>query len=142
MWQSWQKWALALKQDTYALYLAGRDSRVPWAAKILLIVVVAYALSPIDLIPDFVPVLGFLDDMLLLPLGIALAIKLIPPEIWEECKEQARSRLASGLPRSRTAAFVIVVIWLAALGFLVWLGCQLLAIKSTSGPDPSIRQTR
>jgi len=99
MWQSWRKRAATLEQDTFALYLAGRDPRVPWAAKIVLMVIVAYALSPIDLIPDFVPLLGFLDDMVLLPLGIALAIKLTPPEIWEECKEQARSRLASGLPR-------------------------------------------
>ena len=131
MRQSWRKRAATLKQDTYALYLAGRDSRVPWPAKVLLIMIVAYALSPIDLIPDFVPVLGFLDDLILLPLGIALAIKLTPPEIWEECKEQARSRLASDLPRSRTAAFVIVVIWLAAIGFAVLLVFQSLTPKPT-----------
>ena len=88
----WEKWVSVLKEDTYALYLASRDRRVPWAAKIVLIVVVAYALSPIDLIPDFIPVLGYLDDMILLPLGIALAIRLIPDEVWEECKAEARSR--------------------------------------------------
>jgi len=117
----WEKWVSVLKQDTYALYLASRDRRVPWTAKIVLIVVVAYALSPIDLIPDFIPVFGYLDDMILLPLGIALAIKLIPDELWEECKAEARTRLSSDLPRSRTAATVIVMIWLATICLVVWV---------------------
>jgi uncharacterized membrane protein YkvA (DUF1232 family) len=117
----WEKWVSGLKQDTYALYLASGDSRVPWAAKIVLIVVAAYALSPIDLIPDFIPVFGYLDDMILLPLGIALAIKLIPDEVWEECRAEARTRLNSDLPRSRTAAIVIVTIWFAAICVVVWL---------------------
>ena len=117
----WEKWVSVLKQDTYALYLASRDRRVPWAAKIVLIVVVAYALSPIDLIPDFIPVLGYLDDMILFPLGIALAIKLIPDEVWEECKAEARTRLNSNLPHSRVAAIVIVMVWLATLCLVVWL---------------------
>ena len=129
MWQSWRKRAAALKQDTYALYLAGRDPRAPWAARILLMVIVAYALSPIDLIPDFIPVLGYIDDMVLLPLGIALAVKLIPPGLWAECKERARSQLTSGLPRSRTAAFVIVVIWLGAIGLVVLLVSEWLTAK-------------
>ena len=117
----WEKWVSVLKQDTYALYLASRDRRVPWAAKIVLIVVAAYALSPIDLIPDFIPVFGYLDDMILLPLGIALAIKLIPDEVWEECRAEARTRLNSDLPRSRTAAIVIVTIWFAAICVVVWV---------------------
>ena len=117
----WEKWVSVLKQDTYALYLASRDRRVPWTAKIVLIVVVAYALSPIDLIPDFIPVFGYLDDMILLPLGIALAIKLIPDEVWEECRAEARTRLNSDLPRSRTAAIVIVTIWFAAICVVVWV---------------------
>ena len=117
----WEKWVSVLKQDTYALYLASRDRRVPWAAKIVLIVVAAYALSPIDLIPDFIPVFGYLDDMILLPLGIALAIKLIPDEVWEECRAEARTRLISDLPRSRTAAIVIVTIWFAAICVVVWV---------------------
>lgn len=111
----WKRWVSVLKQDTYALYLASRDRRVPWTAKIVLIVVAAYALSPIDLIPDFIPGLGYLDDLVLLPLGIALAIKLIPGEIWEECKAEAHIRLDSDLPRSRAAAIVIVMIWLATI---------------------------
>ena len=117
----WEKWVSVLKQDTYALYLASRDRRVPWAAKIVLIVVAAYALSPIDLIPDFIPVFGYLDDMILLPLGIALAIKLIPDEVWEECKAEARTRLNSNLPHSRVAAIVIVTIWFAAICVVVWV---------------------
>ena len=117
----WRKWVSVLKQDTYALYLASRDRRVPWAAKIVLIVVAAYALSPIDLVPDFIPVFGYLDDMILLPLGIALAIKLIPDEVWEECRAEARTRLNSDLPRSRTAAIVIVTIWFAAICVVVWV---------------------
>ena len=121
MWQAWKNWAAALKEDTYALYLAARDPRVPLAAKLVVVLVVAYALSPIDLIPDFIPVLGYLDDMLLLPLGIALAIKLMPRDVWDECKSQARARFASELPRNRTAAFVIVSVWLVLLGFVAWL---------------------
>lgn len=131
----WEKWISVLKQDTYALYLASRDRRVPWAAKIVLIVIVAYALSPIDLIPDFIPVLGYLDDMILFPLGIALAIKLIPDEVWEECKAEARTRLDSDLPRSRAAAIVIVMIWLATICLVVWLVWSSLRANSNVAPN-------
>jgi uncharacterized membrane protein YkvA (DUF1232 family) len=108
---------------------------VPWAAKILLIVVVAYALSPIDLIPDFVPVLGYLDDMILVPLGIALAIKLIPAVVWEECKAEARSRLDSDLPSSRAAAIVIVTIWFAAICVVAWVIWSSLKANSNVAPN-------
>ena len=121
VWQAWRNWALALREDTYALYLASRDPRVPRLAKLVVVLVVAYALSPIDLIPDFIPVLGYLDDMLLLPMGIALAIKLMPRDVWEDCKSQARAELASELPRNRTAAIVIATVWLALLGLVAWL---------------------
>ena len=134
----WRKWASVLKQDTYALYLASRDRRVPLAAKIVLIVVVAYALSPIDFIPDFVPVLGYLDDMILVPLGIALAIKLIPDEVWEECKAEANIRLNSDLPSSRAAAIVIVMIWFAAVCFLVWVVGTFLRANSHIAPNHSL----
>ena len=120
MWQAWKNWAAALKQDTLALYLAARDPRVPFVAKLVVVLVVAYALSPIDLIPDFIPVLGYLDDVLLLPIGIALAIKLMPRDVWEDCKNQARTELGSDLPRSRTAAIVIATVWLALLGLAAW----------------------
>ena len=135
----WRKWVSVLKQDTYALYLASRDRRVPWAAKILLIVVVAYALSPIDLIPDFVPVLGYLDDMVLVPLGIALAIKLIPADVWEECKAEARTRLDSDLPRSRAAAIVIVTIWFAAICVVAWVIWSSLKANSSVTPNHSLQ---
>jgi uncharacterized membrane protein YkvA (DUF1232 family) len=116
MLNRWRAWAQSLKQETYALYLAARDPRLPVCAKIIIGLVVAYALSPIDLIPDFIPVLGYLDDLVLLPLGIALAVKMIPDGIWEQCRARARSELARGLPRSRIAGFIIMMIWLLTLG--------------------------
>jgi len=103
-----------------ALYLAARDPRVPWYAKVVAACVAAYALSPIDLIPDFIPVLGYLDDVILVPLGIALAIRLIPPAILQEHRETASARIANR-PTSRIGAAVIIIIWviLAAL-MIVW----------------------
>jgi uncharacterized membrane protein YkvA (DUF1232 family) len=135
----WRKWISVLKQDTYALYLASRDRRVPWTAKIVLIVVVAYALSPIDLIPDFVPVLGYLDDMVLVPLGIALAIKLIPADVWEECKAEASTRLDSNLPSSRAATIVIVTIWFAAACVIAWVIWSSLKANSSVTPNHSLQ---
>jgi uncharacterized membrane protein YkvA (DUF1232 family) len=82
--------AVHLKAETFALYLAARDSRTPWYAKLLVAGVVAYAVSPIDLIPDFVPVLGYLDDLILIPAGIALAIRLVPDSVLADCRAQAR----------------------------------------------------
>ena len=137
----WEKWVSVLKQDTYALYLASRDRRVPWTAKIVLIVVVAYALSPIDLIPDFIPALGYLDDMILVPLGIALAIKLIPDEVWEQCKAEARTRLNSDLPSSRAAAIVIVMIWLATICLVVWVVWSSLKANSNGAPNRLLQRT-
>ena len=110
-----------LKTETYALYLAARHPQTPRHAKLFIAGVVAYAFSPIDLIPDFVPVLGYLDDLVLIPLGIAVAIKLVPPSVLAECRARAQGAAASGKPVSRIAAAVIVGIWLvlAAL-FAVW----------------------
>ena len=117
----WKQWADTLKENTYALYLASRDSRVPILAKILIGVVVAYALSPIDLIPDFIPVIGFLDDLLLLPAGIWLVIRLIPRDVWLQCRIKARQGMAE-MPHSRIAAAIIVIVWLLAIiGFTLWL---------------------
>jgi uncharacterized membrane protein YkvA (DUF1232 family) len=101
-----------------ALYLAGRDPRVPWYAKAVAVAVAAYALSPIDLIPDFIPVLGQLDELVVLPLGILLAVKLIPPEIMAE--HRAAALEAEGKPASRAAAAVIIAIWIGAAAFLIW----------------------
>jgi uncharacterized membrane protein YkvA (DUF1232 family) len=110
--QNLRQWARGLKRDLIALYLAARDPRVPWPAKLVAACVAAYALSPIDLIPDFIPVLGYLDDLVLVPLGIALAIRLIPPAIWEDLRASAAARTAAR-PTSRVGAAVIVVIWIA-----------------------------
>lgn len=106
-----------LKSETYALYLAARHPKTPWYAKLFVAGVVAYALSPIDLIPDFVPVLGYLDDLILVPLGIAIAMKLIPPDVMAECRLRAQEAEAGGRPVSRVAAAIIIAVWilLAAL---------------------------
>lgn len=114
--------ARRLKEQTLALYLAARDPRTPWYAKLLLAVVVAYALSPIDLIPDFIPVLGYLDDLLLLPLGIALAIKLVPPPVLAECRARAGEVLIGRGRGSRVVAAVIIGVWMAVTAAMgLWL---------------------
>jgi uncharacterized membrane protein YkvA (DUF1232 family) len=110
-----RQWARTVKADVHAIWLAARDSRTPWYAKVLAVVVAAYALSPIDLIPDFIPVLGYLDDVVLVPLGVLLVIRLIPGEVMEE--HRAAARCAERRPISRAAAVVIILIWtLAAIG--------------------------
>jgi uncharacterized membrane protein YkvA (DUF1232 family) len=114
-----KEWAHALKRDVHALYLAGRDPRVPWYAKLLAIAVAGYALSPIDLIPDFIPVLGYLDDVIIVPLGVLLVIKLIPPHLMAEHRELASA--ASERPISRTAGIVIAVIWAVSAVIFGWL---------------------
>lgn len=119
----------ALEADTYALYLASRDARVPWPAKALAAVTVAYALSPIDLIPDFIPVLGYLDDLVLIPLGLALAIRMIPPTVLAEHRADAARRFADRGPRSRVAPVVVVAIWVIAA---IWAALALWP-RSVSG---------
>lgn len=115
-----RRWARGLKRDVHALWLAARDPRTPWLAKALALFVAAYALSPIDLIPDFIPVLGYLDDLIIVPLGIWLVIRLIPAELMQEHRETA-SQLATR-PASRTAAVVVVLIWVAAgAGLTAWI---------------------
>ena len=110
--------ARQLKAETWALSLAARDSRTPWYAKLLVAGIVAYACSPIDLIPDFIPVLGYLDDLVLLPLGIAWALQLIPPAVLVECRARAQESLQERKPVSWVAGAIIVIIWLgiAVLG--------------------------
>ena len=116
-----KKRARRLKAETFALYLAARDPRTPWYAKLLVAGIAAYAFSPIDLIPDFVPVLGYLDDLILIPLGIALAIKLVPPAVLAECRTRAQEAMQNGKPVSRIAGAVIIVIWLLlAMLCIVW----------------------
>jgi uncharacterized membrane protein YkvA (DUF1232 family) len=113
----WKRWAGRLKSETHALYLAYRDPRVPWYAKLFAALVVGYAFSPIDLIPDPIPVLGYLDDLILVP-----AVRMIPKDVLSESRQKAREMVERGeRPVSRTAAAVIVVLWLAlaVLGVLV-----------------------
>jgi uncharacterized membrane protein YkvA (DUF1232 family) len=112
-------WARAIKRDVHALYLAGRDPRVPWRAKAVAVCVAAYALSPVDLIPDFIPVLGYLDDAIIVPLGIALAVRLIPGPLMAE--HRAAAALAESRPVSRAGAVAIVAVWIAAILAVAWL---------------------
>ena len=111
--------ALNLKRELAALAYAARDKRTPWTAKLLLGIVLAYAASPIDLIPDFVPVLGYLDEVVLLPLGIWLALRMIPPEVMAEARARAGERRIDGRPDYR-AAVLIVLVWVAA----IWLSAR------------------
>jgi uncharacterized membrane protein YkvA (DUF1232 family) len=106
-----------LKADSYALYLAAKDPRVPWYAKLLASAVVIYALSPIDLIPDFIPVIGLLDDMIIIPLGLGLALRMIPSEVMAEHRQEARARLAEGVPGRWIGAVIVICIWI----LLLWL---------------------
>ena len=110
-----------LKTESYALYLAYRDPRVPWHARAFAACVAAYAFSPIDLIPDPIPVFGYLDDLVLIPLGVALALRMIPPPVMAECRARAQAELAAGKRVNWVAAAVIIVIWLALAGLLVKL---------------------
>lgn len=114
--------ARTVRRDTYAVYFACRDPRTPWYVKVLAGGVVAYALSPIDLIPDFIPVVGYLDDLILVPFGIALAVKMIPDAVLVDCR--AKAQAASERPTDRRAAAIIVAIWIAAAALLVWLAYQ------------------
>lgn len=117
--------ARLLKTETIALYLAYKDPRVPWHARVLTACVVAYALSPIDLIPDFIPVLGYLDDLILVPLGIALALRMIPPQVMAECRVKAQ--MLAGRPTNWAAASAILAIWLLLAAVALGYGWRLLA---------------
>jgi uncharacterized membrane protein YkvA (DUF1232 family) len=113
-----KSWAKRIKRDVVALWIAARDPRVPWPAKLVAAGVAAYALSPIDLIPDFIPVFGYLDDIILVPLGILLAVRLVPAPLMVEFR--AKAALREGRPMSRYGAAAIIVIWLAGAGAIVW----------------------
>ena len=113
-------WARSLKRDGHAIYLASRDPRVPWYAKALAIAVAAYALSPIDLIPDFIPVIGYLDELLILPLGIWLVVWLIPDEVMVEYRDKASE--AGQRPISRAGMAAIIALWAVGALTLGWLG--------------------
>ena len=115
----WKNWARAIRRDAHALYLASRDGRVPWYAKVIAVCVAAYALSPIDLIPDFIPVLGYLDDLILLPIAIALVVALIPPAVMAE--HRAVATAAATKPVSKVAAAIVVTAWFLSAVAVGWL---------------------
>jgi len=119
-----KKRARCLRAETFALYLAVRHPQTQWYAKLFVAGVVAYAFSPIDLIPDFVPVLGYLDDLILIPMGIALAAKMIPAPVLTECRARAKEIMANGQPVSYTAGVVVVVIWLVPAALCIVWACE------------------
>ncbi len=114
-----KRWAKHLKKETYALYFAYRDPRVPWYAKLLVAFVVAHTFSPIDLIPDFIPVLGYLDDLIITPLGLALALKLIPAEVMAEARIKAEADMVDGKIVGRAGLFIVLGIWLLGLALVL-----------------------
>lgn len=123
-WSQWNEWVRSLKREVLALYLAYRDPRTPWYAKLVVGMVVAYALSPIDLIPDPIPVLGYLDDFILLPMGILLARRLIPIDVMDDCRSRA---VGHAWPKVNViSAIAIVLIWLATLSAITYyVICQI-----------------
>ena len=123
--QNWKQRARQLKIEVHAIWLAYRDPRVPWHARLFAACVVGYAFSPIDLIPDFIPVLGYVDDLILIPLGVTLSLKMIPPPVMAECREKARDAMSDqGKPVNRAAAALIIAVWL-----LLAAGAILLALR-------------
>ncbi|MBI1391017.1 MAG: DUF1232 domain-containing protein [bacterium] len=123
MLSEWKANAEKMKVETHAVYLACRDPRVPWYVRVFAVCVTAYAFSPIDLIPDFIPVLGYLDDLIIIPLGITLIIRMIPSEVMRESRERARDLSSEGITAGKTASVIIVLIWFAcaiSLGFYFW----------------------
>ena len=117
--EQWKQRARQLKVEVYALYLAYRDPRVPWYARIFAACVVGYAFSPIDLIPDPIPVLGYLDDLVLIPLGVKVALSMIPADVLAESREKAQDIIRQGKPVNRVAAFIIVAIWLLLAALVI-----------------------
>jgi uncharacterized membrane protein YkvA (DUF1232 family) len=118
---SWKDRGRALKKETFTIYLACRHPDVSWYAKALALLVVGYALSPIDLIPDFIPVLGYLDDLILIPLGIMLVIRMIPKEVLAECRQKSEVMMGRATREGKIAAAVIVLIWILAAALVALL---------------------
>jgi len=122
--ETWKRRARELTAQTYVLYLAYRHPRTPWYAKVLAALVVGYVFSPIDPIPDFIPVIGLLDELVVVPIGVALAAKLIPPDVLAECRERARSVAVGEKPVSRVAAVIVVAFWLLCVALAVVLALR------------------
>ncbi len=132
---TWKERVRNLKRDVVAIALALRDPRVPWYAKAVGACVVAYALSPIDLIPDFVPVLGYLDDLVLVPLGLLLVLRLVPPEILAEHRIAATTIVER--PVSRAGAVAVIAVWVLVVALLAFWAAQAFGIKMFGGSAPS-----
>lgn len=115
----WKQRARQLKTETYALYLAYKDPRTPWYAKLWVACVVGYAFSPIDLIPDPIPILGYLDDLILIPLGIAIALKMVPPLVLAQCRDRAETAMSQNKPTNWVAAAIIVLVWVLVAALAV-----------------------
>jgi len=116
----WHQRARELQADAYALYLAARDGRTPWYARLLAFLVAAYAFSPIDLIPDPIPVLGYLDDLLLVPLGVLLVLQLIPPEVMAENRQRARAAMTGAESSTRWGALIVIALWVVTALAVAW----------------------
>ena len=112
MFKKIKAWAKKLKRQIFILYYACKDDRVPWYAKVFTACIVTYAFSPIDLIPDFIPILGYLDDVILLPLGIMLALKMIPKDVLSDCEVKAEKLMRNGKPKNWIGGSIIILIWI------------------------------
>ena len=110
-------WARSLKRQIFILYFACKDERVPWHAKVFTACVVAYAFSPIDIIPDFIPILGYLDDVILVPIGIMIALKMIPKSVLTDCEVKAEEMMKNGKPKNWIVGSLIVMIWVL---IIIW----------------------
>jgi uncharacterized membrane protein YkvA (DUF1232 family) len=122
--KKWKRWARQLSAQTYALYLAYRHPKTPWYAKAFAALIVGYVFSPLDPIPDFIPVVGLLDEMVVVPIGVLLAAKMIPPDVMQECREKAREVEQGEKPVSRVAAVVIVGVWVLCVALAVFLALR------------------
>jgi uncharacterized membrane protein YkvA (DUF1232 family) len=125
-WEAWKRRARRFKAETYTLYLAYRHPRTPWYAKAFAALIVGYVFSPIDPIPDFIPVVGLLDELVVVPIGVIVARKMIPEDVFEECREKAREVSKGEKPVSQVAAVVVVAVWLVCVGLAVLLALRVL----------------
>ena|SRR5215208_2725855 len=123
-WEAWKRRARRLKAETYTLYLAYRHPRTPWYAKVFAALIVGYVFSPIDPIPDFIPIVGLLDELAVVPIGVIIARKMIPEDVFEECREKAREVSEGEKPGSRVAAVVVVAVWLLCVALAVLLALR------------------
>jgi uncharacterized membrane protein YkvA (DUF1232 family) len=131
--KTWKRSARRLSAQTYALYLAYRHPGTPWYAKVFAALIVGYVFSPIDPIPDFIPGVGLLDEMVVVPIGVLVAAKMIPREVMEECREKAREVAEGEKPVSRVAAVVVVAVWLVCVALAVFLAARAFSLPIPSG---------